>query len=368
MEKVNIAFIIYELGSGGQEKQMSLAVKSLLDNNVKPLLFIWNGDKNITQDYDLLSIGIKVIRLRGNFLSKVFQIRKVLYSKEIDIFQSWSILMNVITFFCSLNNTTHPIAALRSQLFGKYIDKNNIFNNIKIFPQLIFTKNIICNNSDGASQLNQFYEKLPLINKNVYILRNRSFIPKFKAQKKEKGKIITISCSSLLPNKNIGFIVSVISNLIQKFPNIIHYHFGKEHDDKTTITNHLNNLIKKKKLTKNFFLCGEKKSLDNYYLSSDLFIHASNIEGTPNSILEAISYGLPIISSNWGTDANHYVIDNYNGFVLNDFDINNWTKNIFRILENKDKLSKNSLRLAKQKIDFNLLYKDLENIYYKILK
>ena len=32
MKKLNIAYIVYELGSGGQEKQMSLAIKSLLDN------------------------------------------------------------------------------------------------------------------------------------------------------------------------------------------------------------------------------------------------------------------------------------------------------------------------------------------------
>ena len=48
VDKIIISYIVYELNAGGQERQMSIAIESLLANGIKPILFIWNKDADIT--------------------------------------------------------------------------------------------------------------------------------------------------------------------------------------------------------------------------------------------------------------------------------------------------------------------------------
>ena len=86
MRDIKIAFIIFELGSGGQERQMSYAIDSFLRKGVKPSLFIWSGDKEIIQDYGLQSSGVSVTRLNGNFFSKIYKIRSSLRTEKFKYF------------------------------------------------------------------------------------------------------------------------------------------------------------------------------------------------------------------------------------------------------------------------------------------
>ena len=59
----------------------------------------------------------------------------------------------------------------------------------------------------------------------------------------------------------------------------------------------LQNFIIENKLKKKVFLCGYKKDAEQYLSHSDLFILTSKFEGLPNTLIEAQSAKLPIISS-----------------------------------------------------------------------
>ena len=85
MKNLNIAFIIYELNAGGQERQMSYAFNSLIDNGIKPILFVWDGDKVTSQDFGISNYNLKIIKLKGFHLLKIFKIRSQLQIHKINI-------------------------------------------------------------------------------------------------------------------------------------------------------------------------------------------------------------------------------------------------------------------------------------------
>ena len=68
-------------------------------------------------------------------------------------------------------------------------------------------------------------------------------------------------------------------------------------------------------------LHGNKKSIVRYLLAADIFIHTSEVEGFPNSIMEAMAVGLPVVTTKVG-DVNFLIEDGNEGFAvpLDDFD------------------------------------------------
>jgi glycosyltransferase involved in cell wall biosynthesis len=97
------------------------------------------------------------------------------------------------------------------------------------------------------------------------------------------------------------------------------------------------------------------KDLPSLYKESDVFILPSHAEGFPNVILEALNYGLPIISTNVGGIADS-VIDNYNGFIFEARDKEKLYQSIKRLassVEQREKFSKNGQKVLKERHEFH---------------
>lgn len=107
-----------------------------------------------------------------------------------------------------------------------------------------------------------------------------------------------ISCSSIIPLKRLDKILSVISYISEPIEWI---HFGGTDEEIQSIKNRANNLLGKRA---KFFHKGQINNRDllNFYRHEycDLFINLSESEGIPVSIMEAISFGIPVISNEVG--------------------------------------------------------------------
>jgi glycosyltransferase involved in cell wall biosynthesis len=55
--------------------------------------------------------------------------------------------------------------------------------------------------------------------------------------------------------------------------------------------------------------------IENYYIEADIYFLSSISEGMPNSIMEALNYSLPVVSTCVG-DTNYLVKDDINGFLV----------------------------------------------------
>ena len=78
-------------------------------------------------------------------------------------------------------------------------------------------------------------------------------------------------------------------------------------------------LIKKNGLENKVRLMGERKNIKEAITPARAYICASTSEGMPNAIIEALSYGIPVITSTWaGYD--EVIDEEVNGLA---FEINN---------------------------------------------
>ena len=68
-------------------------------------------------------------------------------------------------------------------------------------------------------------------------------------------------------------------------------------DDEEERKGKLEELVCKLGLTRNVLLLDARRDMDSFYRGLNLYVHASRSEGLSNAILEAMSYGLPVVAT-----------------------------------------------------------------------
>lgn len=115
----------------------------------------------------------------------------------------------------------------------------------------------------------------------------------------------------------------------------------------------------------NVFFLGNIPNAGIYNSIADLFVLPSNYEGLPMVILEAMSFGKPVVASNVG-GISEIVQNNWNGYALKN-DVALFAEKIKYILDNEDvykEFSKNSL----ERFNKDLTVDKMVHSYLKIYK
>ena len=97
----------------------------------------------------------------------------------------------------------------------------------------------------------------------------------------------------------------------------------------------LEDLIKRYQLTQNVFLKSSVKDIGKEYLSSSLLVMTSRYEGLPMVLLEAQSYGLPIVSYACKCGPRDIITDGKDGFLVPEGDIEQFAKDVVKLIDDQ---------------------------------
>ena len=145
-----------------------------------------------------------------------------------------------------------------------------------------------------SQHLKNFIDKIGF-DKNIFVINNGVNIEKHNKDVLENNIIHLLVVSRLVSQKNIDSIIKAVK--VMENENIILNIVG----DGSEINN-LKLLVKKYELDKKINFIGkiENTKLNEYLKNADIFIQASNYEGLPHSILEAMNFEIPILSTDVG--------------------------------------------------------------------
>ena len=111
-------------------------------------------------------------------------------------------------------------------------------------------------------------------------------------------------------------------------------------------------------------LPGWQKDPTEWLQKFDVFLLYSKWEGLPLSILEAMSYGLPIVASD--IKGNNELVSDVNGILVPINDIDRLTAILLSLPSEKEKLKKwgtNSRKLIKEKFNLTDFVRKYKEIY-----
>ena len=145
---------------------------------------------------------------------------------------------------------------------------------------------IIANSLKTARELASFSNQKT---KGIY---PPSFQKKNLNKKYEKKKFFNLlTIGRLTKEKGYDTLINIISEINFKNYQLTIIGDGPEKEN-------LKKLVAEKKLKTKVFFLGKKKNVNSYFKNSDLFINSSLFEGFPNVVVEALSFGVPVICSN----------------------------------------------------------------------
>jgi len=310
--------------------------------------FINSIDKN---KYDVVLLSL---RNNINFFSKIrsinlnsistffsfFKIRKILLNdtSKNKIFFSMQYFVNIwsVIFLKNINNTkifiyevNHPNELNYNFNFVEFLKKKIIK-----FLVIRFYKNahLICGNSIELSK-----DLYKMVNKKVLTIYNPCFFKLNKIKRKihiRKIKILNISRFEMQKDHMTllkGIVHSKYKSRIQL--NLVGYGSQKNNIIEYALSNKINLKIYE-----------SEKNLKKFYKQNDIYISTSLYEGLPTTMVEAASFCMPIISSNFKSGANEILQYGNAGhlFKISDYIklskiINNFfeKKKIFYIKEKK---------------------------------
>jgi len=228
----------------------------------------------------------------------------------------------------------------------KYIKNLLIYSLVKIYYKKADL--IISNSKSGKKDL------IKLCKTKVINIPSPSFTRMYKKKlNKNNNRLRLIAVGRLVKEKGYKTIIKALNKLKLK-------NFSMKILGDGIEKNNLNNMIKTYGLEKKVKLIGFKSNTKKYYLRSNLFINASFFEGFPNAVVEAISYGIPVICSNCKGGTNEILLNGKGGdlFPVNDSD--ELSKKILSFYNNPKKLNK-KLMLAKKNINIYSISSHVKN-------
>ena len=256
------------------------------------------------------------------------------------------------------------ISQLCRILNKKYIAKlhgGNLPNRLKNDPYLC---DLIFKNAYKVSAPSEYlYEFFKLkYSKNLIYIPNTIEIEnyKFLDRKVESPKLLWVRSLAEIYNPRMA--VKVFSALKKEYPDAILTMVGP---DKNDLLKELSAFAKSLNIEINFTGLLTKEVWIKLSKEYNIFINTTHFDNTPVSLIEAMSLGLPVVSTNVG-GIPFLIENNKNGLLVDDDDVNGMVKGIKRIVEDnelKNKLVLNA-RTKVELFDWNLV----KHKWFEILK
>jgi glycosyltransferase involved in cell wall biosynthesis len=140
------------------------------------------------------------------------------------------------------------------------------------------------------------------------------------------------------------YLILAIKIVAQKYPNVILY-MGGDGPLLNTCKN-LSNLYNLENHIKFLGVLKRERIIELYkkciaYVQHSITTLDGDKEGTPLAILEALSVGIPVISTSHGGIKD--IINKTNGFLIKEHDVEMMAENMISIIENKDRWTSDCL-------------------------
>lgn len=168
--------------------------------------------------------------------------------------------------------------------------------------------------------------------KNNYIYNPSSFTPIKSADVVNNKKIVVIT--RIHPEKRIDLMIEIVNDIF-KDPKLSDWSFeiygsGEFNENSKKIMKDSKQIVYK----------GVTHTPEAVLMTSSITLNTSLYEGFSLSIIEGFSCGIPVISFNFGESAHEQIINDYNGYVIENFNIDKFKETLKKVITNDKKLRK----------------------------
>jgi glycosyltransferase involved in cell wall biosynthesis len=175
-----------------------------------------------------------------------------------------------------------------------------------------------------------------------------------------KQGYVLLTVGRLVIEKGFDMLIDAFAKVAQKHPDwkLIIVGEGEER-------NALESKIQAYGLENQILLPGRAGNVGDWYQHADLFVMSSRVEGFPNVLVEAMSFGLTAVSFDCNTGPRDIIINETNGLLVKADDTNELANALDRVMADQDlrnHMSKNAV-LVKDKFSIEKITSKWEELF-----
>lgn len=291
---IKIAYMVSTLQKSGPVNVLYNIVKYLNLKEIEVHIYTMSEEKKNSRKKEFEELGCNIKKININNINlitgKVENVQNQIIKDNIDIVHSHCFRS---TLLISKLEKVKKIVTVHSYIREDYRYAFGFLKS-KIMELLFFNSlkkidKVICCSKSVKKQISAIYKgKLEYIQNGVDLEFFNSDKSKFEIRKKlnlDLEKIIYISVGSLCDRKNAYFIANEFNKRKLKNEVLIYLGDGIQMEQIKLLGN------------KNIICIGNVNNVFEYLNSSDYYISASKSEGLPNSVLESLAMGRPVLLS-----------------------------------------------------------------------
>lgn len=356
-----ILLLIPSLGAGGAEHVMvTLANEWSKENDVTFMVFD-DGTSFYYLEPKVCVNGMNLMPRKGKLVRKlsipIIEYKRFRYIyKEIkngkyDFILSFCWTMNVFASLVSI------LQKDKTLIVSERSDPTKYSKLLQILICYLYKKNLAVVCQTGI--VKEYFLKRNFHN-NMLILPNPVNYTDIPTERCINFKKEIVSVGRLDEAKNHKLLIEAFNEISQKYPeySLKIYGMGK-------LEKELRNQIDNLGLGNKVKLMGTKKKVMYEVNSSAIFVLASNHEGFPNALIEAMAVGMPVISSRFATIADDLIIEGENGYLFEVGNKNSLVDALEKMLDREDEFldfAEKNRKVAEQFRDSDVAERWLEEI------
>jgi glycosyltransferase involved in cell wall biosynthesis len=300
-DKTAIGILVNSLAMGGAEKQSLLQAK-LMGSEFDVYYFVQKKKPQLQQHLNFIEQEkINYIQLYGNIISRTIQLNAYIKKNKIKVFFAFLPLDNLLVSILSVFQNIKYIGGIRSSYLP------NVKFYIVWFLQKYFLDYTIFNNYYGREI---FIKKGFSTSKSIVIQNCINNIQK-EITRPNRKKVRILSVGRFTADKDYLTALKAIQLLKFNIPETeIEYIIVGDGELEQQIQIWVNELQ-----LSNVTVVKNPDKIEDYYIGADIYFLSSIFEGMPNSIMEALNYSLPVVTTDVG-DAKYLVKEGINGFLV----------------------------------------------------
>ena len=378
--KLSIAFVVNTFipeTYGGAEQQTLRLASNLKNNNFEAFILAPRLKKETASESFERNVLVKRFKVNDlpnlggrNIFSFIIWSLKLIYwliknSNKFDIIHVIHGRLHSAPALLAAKILKKPVLVKIGRGGKKYFDVNAV-NKKKVIGKF-FSRYILKNTTGWIANSKMIESDLKghnIKDELIHKIYNGIDIDKIRINKFHKNKTFLV-IGRLGEEKKCDQIIRVFSKLSEDLNvKLIFLGDGPLEEDLLKMTKQLSQ-------SHRIFFKGAVKNVREHLIASDFYVSASQSEGMSNSLLEAMSLGIPAITSNV-SGVNEIVFDNQNGFVFEPNDEKFFYEKIIKAISCNEEKYINISRLASEHIlknfSINLIAKKHIELYNSFIR
>lgn len=315
---MRVAFVIQTLKVGGAQRAVVSLANSLVERGMSVAIYVFSAESICAYELDSrvivqptgLSGGSKgfLLAIKNNLL-RIMHLRRVLLRGSTDIVVGMSYTANVLVSLATIRTSIVAVGSERSH--PEFKETGFFWRQLRAHCYK-WLQVLVCLTNDTAKWV---FENTNL--RNVVVIPNgvevplASSLPIVEVPSRLSSKNIVLSVGRLVATKQFDHLISVFAELSSDHPDWVLVIAGDGPEREA-----LKVQIGEYGLSQQIVLLGTVGNLHDWYTTAEAFVFVSRLEGFPNSLLEAMAYGLACISYDCKTGPADLIESNVSGELV----------------------------------------------------